>query len=85
MTIHRGYSNQAGKTIYDKPMAAKGLTSYRYKGRYGWIMIGAVDIKDALNEAGRSTNNVTVDKLQVWVGTEYRSIKAVPTIHWHTD
>jgi hypothetical protein len=29
--------------IHNKPLAAAGLTSYRYKGRYGWIMIGARD------------------------------------------
>jgi hypothetical protein len=28
---------------WDKPCAMRGLTSYRYAGRYGWIMIGAVD------------------------------------------
>jgi hypothetical protein len=28
---------------HDKPLAASGLTSYRLRGRYGWIMIGATD------------------------------------------
>lgn len=56
----------------DKPMAAAGLISYRYKGRYGWIMIGARNHADALNEAQRSTSDkVNQDNLQVWNGTQY--------------
>ena len=56
----------------NKPLAAHGWTSYRYHGRYGWIMIGARDDADALNEARRSTNEpVTLDKLEVWNGIEY--------------
>jgi hypothetical protein len=35
------------------PLAAKGLKSYRYKGRYGYIMIGAKDDNDAIREAAR--------------------------------
>jgi hypothetical protein len=56
----------------NKPCAAHGLTSYRYKGRYGWIMIGATDHADALREAARSSSD-TIDRanLQVWNGTEY--------------
>ena len=41
---------------WSKPLAAKGLTSYRYKGPFGWFMIGAKDIEDALREAARSTD-----------------------------
>jgi hypothetical protein len=41
----------------DKPLATGGLKSYRYKGRYGHIMIGAKDHGDAMNEAKRSTGN----------------------------
>jgi hypothetical protein len=58
---------------WNKPMAAHGLTSYRYKGRYGWIMIGARDTKDALSEANRSTVNVVIDNLEVWNGEKYES------------
>lgn len=57
--------------ITERPCAAPGLTSYRYKGLYGWIMIGAKDDLDALNEARRSTGAVTPDRLQVWNGAEY--------------
>jgi hypothetical protein len=38
----------------ERPLAATGLTSYRYPGRYGWIMIGACDDEDALRQAERS-------------------------------
>jgi hypothetical protein len=59
----------------DRPMAAQGLTSYRYKGTYGWIMIGAHDHADALKQAGRSTDAaLTMDNLQVWTGTAYAPV-----------
>jgi hypothetical protein len=59
----------------DKPMAAHGLTSYRYKGRFGWIMIGARDDQDALREAQRSTSDkVLIENLQIWGGESYRSV-----------
>ena len=38
----------------ERPCAAHGLTSYRYAGRHGSIMIGATSTQDALNEADRS-------------------------------
>lgn len=66
----------------DKPMAVEGLTSYRYQGRYGPIMIGAKDIDDALNEANRSLSGSTaaVENLEVWDGDKYVSVtdKTVP-------
>ena len=53
--------------VCDKPLAAAGLTSYRYKGRYGWVMIGATDANDALREALRSTPGpVSMDNLEVY-------------------
>lgn len=52
--------------FWEKPCACEGLNSYRYKGRYGWIMIGASDPNDALREASRSTDNVKLSRLQVW-------------------
>lgn len=57
---------------WDKPCASAGLTSYRYKGQYGWIMIGAKNTQDALQEALRSITscgaNLAAHKanLQVW-------------------
>ena len=59
----------------NKPMAAQGLTSYRYKGRYGFIMIGARDDKDALSEAKRSTRDaVSLENLEVWNGKKYEFV-----------
>jgi len=57
--------------LTDKPLAVTGLTSYRCQGRYGWIMIGAKNHEDALNEARRSSDAVKEDTLEVWNGTEY--------------
>lgn len=62
-------------SIYNQPLAAPGLHSFRYRGRYGWIMIGAYDALDALREAARSTDNVTLERLQEWDGDKYVSIK----------
>jgi hypothetical protein len=58
---------------YNLPLAVSGLTSYRYVGRFGYIMIGATDNTDALREAQRSLNwdIATPDKLQVWDGSKY--------------
>lgn len=61
------------------PMAAPGLQSYRYRGAYGWVMIGATDDADALREAQRSSPApVTADRLQRWTGTEYQPTKGQP-------
>jgi hypothetical protein len=61
--------------LCDKPMAMQGLISYRYRGRYGWIMIGARDDIDALKQAQRSTSDkVIIDNLQVWKGSQYAKI-----------
>ena len=62
--------------LENKPLAAKGLISYRYPSRYsGWIMIGATDLDDALREAARSTDNVSIDRMQVWDGQEYVTVQ----------
>lgn len=58
--------------ITDKPLASAGLKSYRYEGRYGWIMIGAKDDSDALREAARSTTmEIVIERLQKWNGSQY--------------
>lgn len=61
------------KAPHDRPLAAAGLTSYRLRGRYGWIMIGATDHEHAMREAARSTTGYAPDrtKLEVWDGSEY--------------
>lgn len=51
----------------ERPMAAAGLTSYRYAGRYGFVMIGAKDHADALREASRSIDGTPdPNRLDVW-------------------
>jgi hypothetical protein len=64
-------NKRAGKSeekhYLKKPMAAEGLNSYRYQGRYGHIMIGAKDHDDALREAQRSTRDkVAHEHLESW-------------------
>ena len=56
---------------YNKPMAAYGLISYRIKGRFGFIMIGARDHNDAWCEALRSSKHIERKNLEVWNGKEY--------------
>lgn len=46
---------------HNKPLAAQGLKSYRYKGRFGFIMIGAKDKADALKEAARSISDKIIE------------------------
>jgi len=53
----------------DRPLAAPGLISYRARSRFGWIMIGAMDVHAACREALRSTPRFT--DLQVWDGEKY--------------
>jgi hypothetical protein len=52
--------NAGRPKITDLPLAAPGLASYRYRGPYGWIMIGATDEHDAAREALRSLESGTV-------------------------
>ncbi len=55
------------KPTHNKPLATKGLKSYRYKGRYGYIMIGANSTKEALSKAAKSTSDVDISNLQIYV------------------
>lgn len=63
---------------HEKPCAAAPWHSYRYRGRYGWVMIGAMDHAEALREAARSISyhEPTIDRLQVWNGWAYESATA---------
>lgn len=62
----------------DKPLASKGLKSYRYQGRYGHIMIGAKDHDDAVNEAKRSTRDpVSHEHMEMW---DEKAGKYVPVV-----
>ena len=55
----------------ERPCAAPGLTSYRCSSRYGWIMIGAKDDREALQQARRSAATAKRQDLQVWNGERY--------------
>jgi len=55
-----------GGSMQDRPLADKGLKSYRLKGRYGHIMIGAKDHDDAMREAARSTDDPKRENLEEW-------------------
>lgn len=62
--------------FHDQPCAAPGLDSYRYRGRYGWIMIGAINDEDALHEAGRShAGGLTFANLERWDGARYVPVR----------
>ena len=59
--------------FWDRPLAGPGLTSYRYRSRFGWIMIGAKDDADALKQAAQSTDEpIDPAKLQKWNGKTYQ-------------
>lgn len=57
--------------LTERPLAASGLTSYRCKSRFGWIMIGARDHDDAMREARRSWDGARIADLEVWDGARY--------------
>jgi len=63
--------------MHDRPLAAAPLKSYRYKGAYGWIMIGARDDADALVQAARSFSDkrltANLDNLERWNGYFYKA------------
>lgn len=49
---------------WNKPCGAEGLSSYRATGRFGFIMIGARIESEAMREALRSTNSISL--LEKW-------------------
>ncbi|KAB2699345.1 hypothetical protein DEA98_10000 [Brucella pseudogrignonensis] len=53
------------------PLAAPGLISFRCRSPFGWIMIGAHDPDDAMNQARRSSDSANRETLQVWNGSRY--------------
>lgn len=63
-------------SVTDRPLAIAGLTSYRYRGRYGFVMIGAKDTADALAQARRSTSGVVIENLEIWDGGAYVTVQA---------
>lgn len=57
--------------FWNRPCAAKPWISYRLRGPYGWIMIGAMDHAEAMREAARSTPSPRREALEMWNGAEY--------------
>lgn len=56
----------------DRALAVWPLKSFRYASQYGWVMIGARDVTEALREADRSIHGpADPAKLQVWRDYEY--------------
>lgn len=69
-------------TICDRPMASPGLTSYRYRSGYGFVMIGARSHADAMREARRSISTpgpLDAGRLEVWDGTAYAPVPLPPS------
>ena len=60
-----------GRSLDDRPLADPGLISYRLRGPYGYIMIGARDHDDAMREAARSTRDPKRADLEIWDGDRY--------------
>lgn len=58
-------------SYHTRPCAAAGLESYRCRGRFGWIMIGAVSDENALSEARRSWSGAEMNHIERWNGDRY--------------
>ena len=57
--------------LTSRPLAAPGLVSYRSRGRFGYIMIGARNHAHAQREALRSSEVAQQKDLEVWNGQKY--------------
>jgi hypothetical protein len=57
---------------HNRPCAMRrsGLHSYRFRHRWGFVMLGAIDDADAMFQARRSTD--APGTLERWNGREYR-------------
>lgn len=64
--------------LQDRPLASKGLTSYRLKMPHGYVMIGAKDNAEAMREAGRSVDRPERFALEVWDGSKYTPVSSNP-------
>ena len=64
------------RDMQNRPLAEKGLTSYRAKlpSSANHIMIGAKNHEDALREARRSNGSVKPEHLEVWDGGSYKPV-----------
>ncbi|HYQ92528.1 MAG TPA: hypothetical protein VES89_10770 [Candidatus Competibacteraceae bacterium] len=58
--------------ITSRPLAARGLKSYRYRLPHGFVMVGALNELDALKQAARSIDHSPqIGNLQHWNGLAY--------------
>lgn len=70
--MNRTTCSQQMLPMTSRPLAARGLKSYRYRLPFGFVMIGALNDLDALNQAGRSIDHTPqVANLQHWNGLAY--------------
>ncbi len=60
--------------LFNRPLAVEGLISYRCRNQYGWVMIGAHDVDEAMREAARSMQDPKRENLQVWNGFAYEDV-----------
>ncbi|HCF3017004.1 TPA: hypothetical protein NIB55_004246 [Pseudomonas aeruginosa] len=75
MTLSRTAASVFPAT-HELPLAAAGLNSYRYTGRYGFVMIGAASADKALQEVARSISGpAAIENLQVWNGMTYEALQ----------
>lgn len=51
--------------------ACEPYTSYRLRSAYGWILVGAMNVDDAMRQAARSTDHPNRASLEVWNGERY--------------
>lgn len=61
------------KHFTELPLAIHPFKSYRCKGRYGYIMIGAMNGDDAFEQAKRS-GEVHKEDLEKWNGSSYEKV-----------
>lgn len=65
------------RPFHDRPCAARGLQSFRYRLPFSFVMIGARDECDALLEATRSiAGQPDPARLERWNGAAY--VPAMP-------
>ena len=73
----RGGSTMEELHTHERPCASPPWVSYRCRGMWGWIMIGAKDDDDARREALRSSPNAKLETLQIWYGGAYIPVSSI--------
>lgn len=73
MRTKKQVTNPITKHFTDLPLADYDFQSYRCRGRYGYIMIGAKTDKDAFYQAQLS-GEVHKEDLEKWNGSSYEKV-----------